>query len=61
MEDVGIVTLPIHDSFIVAKDHEAQLHEAMVEAFFELFGEVPAIDRKGPRDFPLSTTGLVHN
>jgi hypothetical protein len=61
MEGLGIVTLPTHDSFIVAKDHEAQLHNTMVEAFFELFGEVPAIDRKEPRDFPLSTTGLVHN
>lgn len=61
MEDLGIVTLPIHDSFIVTEDHEAHLHDTMVETFFELFGEVPAIDRKGPRDFPVSTTGWVHN
>lgn len=52
MEACGVVALPIHDSFLVVTAHEEQLREAMVEAYFELFREVPAISREGPRFFP---------
>lgn len=48
MEKLGIPTLPIHDSFIVPIDHEAQLREAMQEAF-QHYGIVPKINRKAPR------------
>lgn len=41
--DVGIVCLPIHDSFVVAKEHEAVLHRTMVEVFYEKVLQVPII------------------
>ncbi|WP_312312756.1 hypothetical protein [Sphingobium yanoikuyae] len=48
MEKLDIPTLPIHDSFIVPMDHEAQLRKAMQEAFRH-YGIVPKIDKKTPR------------
>lgn len=39
----GIVTLPIHDSFVVQKRHEAGLVAAMQEAFSQKFGVMPKI------------------
>lgn len=38
--DQGIVALPIHDSFIVIADYEANLRAAMAEAFEEIIGGV---------------------
>lgn len=61
MEDKGIVTLPIHDSFVVAKDQEVHLRNAMEEAYHDLFGGFPAISRKVPRSWSLSSARQVHN
>ena len=41
--DQGIVTLCIHDSFIVIADYEPQLRQTMVEAFREIVGGAPAL------------------
>lgn len=41
--DDGIVCLPIHDSFIVGKQHEAVLHRTMVEVFYEKLQQVPLV------------------
>lgn len=38
-----IVCLPIHDSFIVAEEHEAILRRTMIEIFFERFGVLPKV------------------
>lgn len=40
----GIPTLPIHDSFIVQRRHEAALRAAMVEEYQAQFGDVPVIE-----------------
>jgi hypothetical protein len=42
LED-DILCLPIHDSFIVAKQHEHQLQKAMEDCFFEIYGVKPRI------------------
>jgi len=42
LED-NILCLPIHDSFIVAKQHEDQLYAAMEDCFFEIYGIKPRI------------------
>ncbi len=39
----GIICLPVHDSFIVIAEYEPQLRQAMVEAFGEVVGGVPAL------------------
>jgi hypothetical protein len=61
MEEAGIVTLPIHDSFLVAEEHEAQLEAAMVDAFYSRYQVIPAIARKGPKPAPLFRLPRVHN
>lgn len=40
----GIPALPIHDSFIVQKRHEAALRAAMVEEYQAQFGDIPIIE-----------------
>lgn len=40
---VDVLTLPVHDSFIVGKHHEPQLLSAMREAFSDRYGFVPKI------------------
>lgn len=52
MENQGIPTLPIHDSFIVAEAHEGSLRAAMAEAFHS-YGSVPEINRKGSKVLPV--------
>jgi len=47
MEDQAIPVLPVHDSFIVAEEHEERLRLAM-ETAFHRYGIVPQIERKGP-------------
>ena len=42
----GIVVLPIHDSFIVAKKNEGRLREVMIDWYYDFFGVVPLIDKK---------------
>ncbi|MBU1001715.1 MAG: hypothetical protein KKE73_04260 [Proteobacteria bacterium] len=42
--DKGIPCLPVHDSFIVQKQHEDDLVEAMREAFYTEWGAYPVID-----------------
>jgi hypothetical protein len=37
----GIVVLPIHDSFIVAKKNEGRLREVMIDWYYDFFGVVP--------------------
>lgn len=39
----GIVCLPIHDSFVVSKNHEADLRCAMNDSFYEVFKVKPII------------------
>jgi hypothetical protein len=39
----GVVTLPIHDSFVVAKHHEEDLRCAMYDSFYEVFNVKPII------------------
>ena len=36
-----IISLPVHDSFIVISDYEPQLRQTMVELFWKLWGELP--------------------
>jgi hypothetical protein len=48
MERLGIPTLPIHDSFIVAEAHERELRAAMVQSFHP-YGLVPEIMRRESR------------
>jgi len=43
LERQGIVALPIHDSFIVAEQHEQQLRSAMAKAYGEVVGGEPLI------------------
>lgn len=43
MAEQGIPCLPIHDSFIVGRKYEAELHEAMDSAFYEIFLVKPLI------------------
>lgn len=43
LADQGIVALPIHDSFVVQKQHESALEDAMREAFVHKFGVEPRI------------------
>lgn len=42
----GIPCLPMHDSFIVPVSRGSELVQAMEQAFFRRYGEVPKIDRK---------------
>ncbi|HCR13775.1 MAG TPA: hypothetical protein PKD41_02190 [Solidesulfovibrio sp.] len=44
--DKGIVALPIHDSFVVERQHKAALVDAMNRAFFGRFGVAPKIGEK---------------
>ena len=39
----GIVCLPVHDSFIVAKKYKSELHSAMEDIFFNTFNVKPII------------------
>ncbi|SFM58921.1 hypothetical protein [Nitrosomonas communis] len=39
----GIVCLPVHDSFIVSKKHEAELHHLMEETFYSIANTYPVI------------------
>jgi hypothetical protein len=39
----GIVCLPVHDSFIIAKQHESELHQLMEEAFYSISYTYPEI------------------
>lgn len=41
--DIGIIALPIHDSFIVAATHQQALVDAMIEAFHLIVGSNPLI------------------
>ncbi len=41
--DAGVLALPVHDSFIVARRHEAQLVDAMEQAFNNRYGFRPQI------------------
>lgn len=43
--DMGILSLPIHDSFIVQEKHEEQLRLVMIEKFEKRFGVTPEIKR----------------
>jgi hypothetical protein len=43
LSSTGIVTLPVHDSFIVQRAHSAKLREAMRDAFKEAYGFHPLI------------------
>lgn len=40
----GILALPIHDSFVVQKKHEAELRVAMIEEYQSLFSDTPVIE-----------------
>ena len=42
----GILALPIHDSFVVERQHKAALVDAMNRAFFNRFGVAPKIGEK---------------
>lgn len=42
----GIIVLPVHDSFIVARKHENRLREAMTDWYNEFFEVTPLIDKK---------------
>lgn len=44
--DKNIVSLPIHDSFIVQKEHSEDLHQAMIEEAQNISGQIPRIDKK---------------
>jgi hypothetical protein len=44
---IGIVALPIHDSFVVTKDDEAHLNREMVECYTDRFGYKPVINKNG--------------
>ena len=39
----GVVCLPVHDSFIVSKNHEEDLRCAMYDSFYEVFNIEPII------------------
>jgi hypothetical protein len=39
----GVVCLPVHDSFIVSKNHEEDLRCAMYDSFYEVFNVEPII------------------
>jgi hypothetical protein len=41
--DEGILCLPIHDSFIVAKEHKARLHQQMITSYQSSFDYDPII------------------
>ena len=41
--DKGIIGLPIHDSVIIEKEHEALLYELMMEKYFERIGTYPKV------------------
>ncbi|PTR07066.1 hypothetical protein C8R32_10821 [Nitrosospira sp. Nsp5] len=43
LTEVGIVCLPIHDSFIVLKVHETELRAAMEDSFYERFNIKPIV------------------
>lgn len=48
--DKGILVLPIHDSFLVQKKHEAWLRSAMASYYREIFGFDPVIKGKTDND-----------
>ncbi len=43
LHSAGIAALPIHDSFIVAEEHDLDLQEAMHISFVERYGHAPVI------------------
>lgn len=43
LTDKGIACLPVHDSFIVAKQHEAELRHLMEETFYTIANTYPVI------------------
>lgn len=43
MDQAGVLTLPIHDSFIVQRRHESLLRKAMEHAFEQRYGVTPPI------------------
>jgi hypothetical protein len=43
MTEANIVCLPVHDSFIVNRQHEETLRKVMDEAFYEIFLLHPSI------------------
>lgn len=42
----GVPVLPVHDSFIIAADHEDELVRVMQEVFYERYGQKPNITLK---------------
>jgi len=46
LADAGIACLPVHDSFIVARQHEASLLELMMYHYRAKMGSTPVITRK---------------
>ena len=46
LTDKNIVCLPIHDSFIVAESNEKELVNAMTNAYKQVVGFNPLIDKK---------------
>lgn len=46
MTGKGIPVLPIHDSFLVEKEHEEELREVMVRAALDIVGFPVRVDRK---------------
>ena len=46
MEAKGIVTLPVHDSFLVQRRHMAALKAAMKEAYSATYNTPPLIKHK---------------
>ena len=43
MEALDIVTLPVHDSFIVQEKHSQTLRDAMSSCYMKHFGQAPVI------------------
>lgn len=43
MAELGIVTLPVHDSFIVQRKHEEALRKTMEEGYWDRYGRIPVI------------------
>lgn len=47
MTSQGILALPVHDSFVVATQHQSLLEQAMRAAYVENVGFEPQIEKKG--------------
>ncbi|MBI5520659.1 MAG: hypothetical protein HY916_11460 [Desulfovibrio sp.] len=48
--DKGVITVPIHDSFLVAQQHEDALREAMLTCSRAVCGLSIPVDKKHPKD-----------